>query len=395
MAVPDTWKAARLPEVADLEMGETIIAKDLTGDGIPVFSAARDVRPWGHTSASRKRYRRGTIVVGARGSIGYPRLPPFDEFVCTQTTIAVIPRPTVSPAYLRAALDGVDFDAITAKQAVPMLTIGALREVALSLPPLPEQRKIAAILTSVDETIEKTEAVIEQLQVVKKAMMEELLTRGMPGWHTRFKQTEIGEVPEGWDLQPGERLFELRGGYGPAELTLGSDGDALFLKVDDFNDDRNRRRLVASTLRFAPGLNPRIRTYGSGGLVFPKRGAAIFKNRVGILAATATVDPNLMVLLPGAALDPVFFMYALKQIGLSNLSDNSGIPQLNNKHLYPRAFAVPSIAEQLEIASILELIDDREIAETTQLHNVRALKDALSRALLSGDLRVTPDEAPQ
>lgn len=49
------------------------------------------------------------------------------------------------------------------------------------MPPLPEQRKIAAILSSVDEVIEKTEAVIEQLGVVKRAMMQELLTRGMPG----------------------------------------------------------------------------------------------------------------------------------------------------------------------------------------------------------------------
>lgn len=70
------------------------------------------------------------------------------------------------------------------------------------LPPRPEQRKIAAILSSVDEVIEKTEAMIEQLQVVKKAMMQELLTRGLPGRHTRFKQTEIGRAPDAWDVVP-------------------------------------------------------------------------------------------------------------------------------------------------------------------------------------------------
>jgi hypothetical protein len=69
-------------------------------------------------------------------------------------------------------------------------------------PPLPEQRKIAEILSSVDETIEKTEDVIAQLDVVKKAMLEELLTRGIPGRHSRFKMTEIGEVPAEWDVAP-------------------------------------------------------------------------------------------------------------------------------------------------------------------------------------------------
>jgi type I restriction enzyme S subunit len=47
-----------------------------------------------------------------------------------------------------------------------------------------------------DQAIEATQAVIDQLEVVKKPMMAELLTRGLPGKHTRFKQTEIGEVPE-------------------------------------------------------------------------------------------------------------------------------------------------------------------------------------------------------
>ena len=63
--------------------------------------------------------------------------------------------------------------------------------IPLSVPPLDEQRKIAAILSSVDDAIEATQAVIDQLQVVKKAMMAELFTRGLPGRHTRFKQTEM------------------------------------------------------------------------------------------------------------------------------------------------------------------------------------------------------------
>ncbi len=66
------------------------------------------------------------------------------------------------------------------------------------LPVLPGQRKIAAILSSVDGAIEKTQAVIEQVQVVKRGLMQELLTRGLPGRHTQFKQTEIGEIPEVW-----------------------------------------------------------------------------------------------------------------------------------------------------------------------------------------------------
>lgn len=86
--------------------------------------------------------------------------------------------------------------------------------IPVALPPLGEQRKIAAILSSVDDAIEATQAVIEQLQLVKKAMMAELLTRGLPGRHTRFKMTEIGEVPEEWEVLPlGELAAVDRGKF--------------------------------------------------------------------------------------------------------------------------------------------------------------------------------------
>ena len=53
-----------------------------------------------------------------------------------------------------------------------------------------------------DDAIEKTQAVIDQVQVVKRGLMQELLTRDLPGRHTRFRQTEIGEIPVDWEYLP-------------------------------------------------------------------------------------------------------------------------------------------------------------------------------------------------
>src|SRR5262249_4380103 len=65
------------------------------------------------------------------------------------------------------------------------------------------------------EVIEKSQAVIESLDALKKALMEELLTCGFPGRHIRFKQTEIGRIPEEWEIvaldQPLSRLIDYRG----------------------------------------------------------------------------------------------------------------------------------------------------------------------------------------
>ena len=77
--------------------------------------------------------------------------------------------------------------------------------VRLLTPPLPEQKKIAAILSSVDEAIQATQTVIEQTRRVKEGLLQDLLTRGIG--HKRFKQTEVGEIPEGWRvLSVGQAL---------------------------------------------------------------------------------------------------------------------------------------------------------------------------------------------
>ena len=86
---------------------------------------------------------------------------------------------------------------------MPRTSWKQLGDFAFSLPPLPEQRKIAAILSSVDDAIEKTRSVIDQAQVVKRGLIQELLTRGLPGRHAHIQaahdREETGrDEPDGW-----------------------------------------------------------------------------------------------------------------------------------------------------------------------------------------------------
>ncbi|MDE0159431.1 MAG: restriction endonuclease subunit S [Candidatus Dadabacteria bacterium] len=80
--------------------------------------------------------------------------------------------------------------------AQPGLNSKFIQNISVNLPPLPEQRKIATILTSVDEVIENTRKQIEKLQDLKKAVMNDLLTRGIG--HTEFKDSELGRIPKSW-----------------------------------------------------------------------------------------------------------------------------------------------------------------------------------------------------
>jgi len=98
----------------------------------------------------------------------------------------------------------------------------ALSSLEVPVPPIAEQHKIAAILSSVDEAIEKTEAIIEQTEKVKKGLMQQLLTKGIG--HTKFKKTEIGEIPEEWEVK---ELKDLANPYDKYSFTGGPFGSDL------------------------------------------------------------------------------------------------------------------------------------------------------------------------
>lgn len=86
-----------------------------------------------------------------------------------------------------------------------------LRNLQLTLPPLPEQRAIAEIVDSVDATISATEATLAQTRRVKQALLQQLLTKGIDENghpHTKFKMTEIGEIPEAWEVCTAESICE-------------------------------------------------------------------------------------------------------------------------------------------------------------------------------------------
>ena len=100
------------------------------------------------------------------------------------------------------------------------LTAKGISNAPLMIPPLSEQQKIAAILTSVDEVIEKTQAQINKLKDLKTGMMQELLTRGVgingkP--HTEFKDSPVGKIPKSWDcVQLLSVLEKIDSGWSPS-----------------------------------------------------------------------------------------------------------------------------------------------------------------------------------
>ena len=127
------------------------------------------------------------------------------------------------------------FTGTAGQQRVQPETLKALR---IALPPPPEQRAIAAVLDSIDDAIEGTEAVIAATERLRDALLHELLTRGVPGWHTEWKDAPgMGTIPACWQVKQLGDVIEA----GPTNFALGIykpdseyGGGAYLIRIDDF-----------------------------------------------------------------------------------------------------------------------------------------------------------------
>ncbi|MCK4470196.1 MAG: restriction endonuclease subunit S [Anaerolineae bacterium] len=81
-----------------------------------------------------------------------------------------------------------------------------LKEKEISLPPLPEQKKMAAVLLKIQRAIETQEKIIQSLRDLKKSTTQHVFTRGLRDEKT--KMTEIGEIPEGWEVATCEDVAD-------------------------------------------------------------------------------------------------------------------------------------------------------------------------------------------
>ena len=107
-----------------------------------------------------------------------------------------------------------------AKEALERVTQGStfkaiggleLRNLPILLPPLPEQQAIAAVLDSIDDAIERTEAVIAATEQLRDSLLHQLLTRGVPGWHTEWKDVPgLGTIPANWEVVRLGEVYEVQ-----------------------------------------------------------------------------------------------------------------------------------------------------------------------------------------
>lgn len=188
-----------------------ITGADFTSNGIGEFR--RFVSEMAITQTATNLIDQGQLLLVTRTGVGKLAVAPCDIAI-SQDITGVYPdteKVDINFLYHRMRLGVEDLKKLNQGTSINGIIRKDLLAYPIELPELPQQRRIAEILSTLDEAIEQTEALIAKHQQIKAGLMHDLFTRGVtPDGHLRptrdqapdlYKDSPLGWIPKEWDLK--------------------------------------------------------------------------------------------------------------------------------------------------------------------------------------------------
>ena len=158
-------------------------------------------------------YDGDSIILGRKGTIDRVHFV-TGRFWTIDTAYFLSDFTATQPRWLFYFLQNLDLTQLNEATGVPSLSRDLLYKIEVETPPTTEQSKIAEILSTVNQAIEQTEALIAKQQRIKTGLMRDLLTRGLDengnlrseGTH-KFKDSLLGRIPMEWEVKEIQELL--------------------------------------------------------------------------------------------------------------------------------------------------------------------------------------------
>jgi len=262
------------------------------------------------------------------------------------------------------------------------------KNILLPLPPLPEQRKIAQILETVDNAIEKTEKIIEKYKRIKQGLMQDLLTKGIDEKGNirsekthKFKDSPLGRIPEEWEVVRLGEVGEIIMGQSPASALVNQEGNGIpFLQGSaEFGAKYPLpKNWIVKPLKLAPKNSILI------SIRAPVGDLNIADNVYCIGRGLAAIKVN------NSKANNFFIWFVLHLFSdrLVKISQGSTFEAIGHNELNNFLIPLPPLSEQKRIAEILSQIDQAIEKEEKYKQKLERLKKGLMEDLLTGKVRV-------
>jgi len=260
------------------------------------------------------------------------------------------------------------------------LSIDAISNAHLPLPPLSEQRKIAEILSTWDRAIAQTRRLLDACKRRKQGLMQKLLT-GTWRFPEFGKPAENGKLPDGWIKKSAEDVFEniskKKCGHLPVLSVTQDEGvvlrDSLDRKINMSDSNTGGYKVVES-----------------GDFVISLRS---FQGGLEYSAVRGIVSPAYLVIRPIIEIDSHFFKYHFKSYEFIGRLASTVIgirdgKQISFEDFQFLIFPFPPLPEQEKIASILAAADKEITTLQKSLDKLQQQKRGLMQKLLTGEIRV-------
>lgn len=287
------------------------------------------------------------------------------------------------------------------------LGLGTIRSTPIPIPKIEkEQTAIANALSDVDALIASLEKMIDKKSAIKTAAMQQLLTgkKRLPPFdqqHTGYQQTELGEIPEDWDVVSIEKAIERRAILDQMD---GNHGE-LYPKSHEFSDfgipyvgatDFNNGRVDFSSCKYLPVSRAKLFKKG-----IAKKGDVLFAHNatVGpvalldtdfefvILSTTATYYRCDNCVINNKYLASYFSsqIFVNQYSSVMSQSTRNQVPILTQRKFY---LVLPSIEEQVVIAGVLSDMDSEINVLEQRLNKSQKIKQGMMQELLTGKTRL-------
>lgn len=391
--LPETWPVQRLGDVFETQLGKMLSQKAHGGDAPKPYLRNKNVQ-WGSIDTSdmlemdfseREKAKfqlhpgdlliceggvpgRAAIWNGAIQECYYQkalhRLRPRNGSMVNQFMLH----------WLRFAFDLQNLYGVSgASSTIAHLPEAQLKALPIPVPPLDEQRKIAAVLGLVQRAMEHQERLIALTTGLKRTLLHKLFTHGLRA--EAQKQTEIGLVPQSWEVVKLAQLFQIKHGFAFEGTFFKPTGRYIVLTPGHFCESGGFRNQGEKTKFYAADF-PRSYLLSKGDLL-----VAMTEQKEGLIGSSVVVPEGERYLhnqrlgliqdVDEARLTKNFLYYLFNTTAvrkrISMTASGSKVRHTSPSKIRDVWVALPSLAEQHESVRILEAVD-RKLAVTSRKH---------------------------
>jgi len=398
--LPSGWKNHQFGEACDrvkdsyqpVENGDTpYVGLEHLAQGFPAFvglGKESDVK------SSKTAFKVGDILFGKlRPYLRKGAQADFDG-VCSTDILAFRANAACESEFLKFVIHSDEFIAhaksTTSGVQHPRTSWPSLREFRLSLPPLLEQKKIAHILSTVQRAIEAQERIIQTTTELKKALMHKLFTEGLR--NEPQKQTEIGLIPESWEVCKVGDVAKIQSGGTPTREVAEnwSGGTIPWVKTGEINYcviQDTEEKITPTGL-----ANSAARLFQKGTLLMAMYGQGITRGRVGMLGIEAATNQACASITPTdeKRISSVFLYYFFEYHYEDLRKLGHGANQRNMNAALIRSFPLtfPKPDEQAAVVTIFESLDEKRILHERKRTQLQDLFRTLLHELMTAKTRV-------